>query len=179
MTEHRRAFIAGGTYFFTVNLADRRQSLLTEHIGSYEPPFVTRAGAILSSLRPWWCFPIIYTHFGHCRMVMRTFPSAGDCSRPPFHAVCLRMKPSHKADCAKASAAFGSDAIGSTRYGTRMISIATSTTSTSIRSSTGMPRGLAIGRIRHFEWRALAFTRAAGPPIQASRWAILASDKRY
>jgi len=32
MTNYRRSDIAGATYFFTVNLADRSQSLLTEHI---------------------------------------------------------------------------------------------------------------------------------------------------
>ena len=33
MTDHRRNFILGGTFFFTVNLEDRRRSLLTDHIG--------------------------------------------------------------------------------------------------------------------------------------------------
>lgn len=33
MPNYRRIFVAGGDYFFTVNLLDRRQSLLTEHIG--------------------------------------------------------------------------------------------------------------------------------------------------
>jgi putative transposase len=32
MTAYRRNRVAGGTYFFTVNLADRRQSLLTDNI---------------------------------------------------------------------------------------------------------------------------------------------------
>ena len=32
MTEYRRNFIAGGSFFFTVNLAERRLSLLTSHI---------------------------------------------------------------------------------------------------------------------------------------------------
>jgi hypothetical protein len=32
MTNYRRNFLAGGTFFFTVNLADRRLRLLTEHI---------------------------------------------------------------------------------------------------------------------------------------------------
>jgi putative transposase len=39
MTNYRRAFIAGGTYFFTVNLADRRSALLTEHIASLRAAF--------------------------------------------------------------------------------------------------------------------------------------------
>src|SRR5262245_22098877 len=32
MTNYRRNFIPRGSYFFTVNLADRRQQLLTQHI---------------------------------------------------------------------------------------------------------------------------------------------------
>ena len=32
MTDYRRNFIAGGSFFFTVNLAERRLRLLTEHI---------------------------------------------------------------------------------------------------------------------------------------------------
>ena len=33
MTEYRRNFVPGGSYFFTVNLDDRRERLLTDHIG--------------------------------------------------------------------------------------------------------------------------------------------------
>jgi putative transposase len=33
MTNYRRNFVPGASYFFTVNLADRRAHLLTEHIG--------------------------------------------------------------------------------------------------------------------------------------------------
>src|SRR5690625_7238120 len=32
MTNYRRAFLPDGSFFFTVNLADRRRSLLTDHI---------------------------------------------------------------------------------------------------------------------------------------------------
>src|SRR5437867_1156589 len=32
MTNYRRNFVLGGSYFFTVNLAERRLGLLTEHI---------------------------------------------------------------------------------------------------------------------------------------------------
>ena len=32
MTQYRRNFVPGGSFFFTVNLADRRLCLLTEHI---------------------------------------------------------------------------------------------------------------------------------------------------
>ncbi|EIC29495.1 MULTISPECIES: REP-associated tyrosine transposase [Methylomicrobium] len=33
MSNYRRNFVAGGCYFFTVNLLDRKQTLLTDHIG--------------------------------------------------------------------------------------------------------------------------------------------------
>ena len=39
MTNYRRNFISGGCYFFTVNLADRRQRLLTDHIASLRHAF--------------------------------------------------------------------------------------------------------------------------------------------
>lgn len=32
MTRYRRAFVPGATYFFTVNLAERRTTLLVGHI---------------------------------------------------------------------------------------------------------------------------------------------------
>ena len=32
MSNYRRAFIPGATYFFTVNLADRRKTVLFDHI---------------------------------------------------------------------------------------------------------------------------------------------------
>jgi putative transposase len=39
MTNYRRASIAGGTYFFTVNLADRRRTLLTDSIRALRTAF--------------------------------------------------------------------------------------------------------------------------------------------
>ena len=39
MTNYRRSRVAGATYFFTVNLAQRSQSLLTEHIASLRAAF--------------------------------------------------------------------------------------------------------------------------------------------
>ena len=41
MTGYRRNFIAGGSFFFTVNLADRRLQLLTEHIEELRDAFRT------------------------------------------------------------------------------------------------------------------------------------------
>ena len=39
MTNYRRNFVPGGSYFFTVNLADRRLRLLTEHIALLRTAF--------------------------------------------------------------------------------------------------------------------------------------------
>ncbi|MBR1250505.1 transposase [Bradyrhizobium sp. AUGA SZCCT0169] len=39
MTGYRRNFVAGGCFFFTVNLADRRLRLLTEHIDELRMAF--------------------------------------------------------------------------------------------------------------------------------------------
>ena len=39
MTAYRRNLVAGGKYFFTLNLADRRLSLLTDNIGLLRAAF--------------------------------------------------------------------------------------------------------------------------------------------
>jgi putative transposase len=39
MTNYRRHFVSGGSYFFTVNLAERRLRLLTEHIDTLRAAF--------------------------------------------------------------------------------------------------------------------------------------------
>jgi putative transposase len=39
MTEYRRNFVKGGSYFFTVALADRSQSLLVDHINALRDAF--------------------------------------------------------------------------------------------------------------------------------------------
>ncbi len=39
MSNYRRAWVPGGTYFFTVNLLDRRQRLLTEHADALRDAF--------------------------------------------------------------------------------------------------------------------------------------------
>jgi putative transposase len=39
MTSYRRNFVPGGSFFFTVNLLDRRSRLLTEHAGALRSAF--------------------------------------------------------------------------------------------------------------------------------------------
>src|ERR1700750_1285790 len=51
MTAYRRNLVAGEAYFFTLNLADRRSSLLNGNIGLLRAAFLTRGIAIPSSCR--------------------------------------------------------------------------------------------------------------------------------
>jgi putative transposase len=39
MVRYRRNFVAGGTFFFTVTLADRRSRMLTEHVAHLRSAF--------------------------------------------------------------------------------------------------------------------------------------------
>ncbi len=67
MANCRRNFLAGGTYFFTVNLADRRRSLLIEHVALLRAafrsvrtrhPFTIEAAVILPEhLHTIWTLP--------------------------------------------------------------------------------------------------------------------------
>ncbi len=67
MTDYRRNFIAGGCFFFTVNLADRRLRLLTEYIDELRAafretrrshPFTTEAMIVLPDhLHAVWTLP--------------------------------------------------------------------------------------------------------------------------
>ena len=58
MTDYRRNFVTGGSFFFTVNLAKRRLSLLTQHVDELRDafretrrhhPFTTRIMAEISA----------------------------------------------------------------------------------------------------------------------------------
>ena len=67
MTAYRRNFIPGGCFFFTVNLADRRLRLLTEHVDALRSafrethqrhPFTTDAVVVLPDhLHAVWTLP--------------------------------------------------------------------------------------------------------------------------
>ena len=67
MTAYRRNFIPGGCFFFTVNLADRRLRLLTEHVEALRSafretrqrhPFATDAVVVLPDhLHAVWTLP--------------------------------------------------------------------------------------------------------------------------
>ncbi|WP_313224143.1 hypothetical protein [Pseudoxanthomonas mexicana] len=86
MTDYRRTLIPGATYFFTVNLANRRRTRLVDHIDLLREAFRytrQRHSFIIDAMvvLPTTCMPS-----GRCRRTMRTSRSAGDSSRPGFLA---------------------------------------------------------------------------------------------
>jgi REP element-mobilizing transposase RayT len=63
MVNYRRNFVPGGTYFFTVTLADRSSKILTDRIDLLRNALRALAeNAHLSSMRLWFS-PIICTQF--------------------------------------------------------------------------------------------------------------------
>ena len=135
MTGYRRNFIAGGSFFFTVNLAERRLQLLTEHVDELRSafrkvrqrhPFTIDAMIVLPDhLHAVWTLPegdadfakrwqLIKSAFSHAFLPANRYPKVA-----PLEA----------------NVASGSGAIGSIRSATRGISRATSITSISIRSN--------------------------------------------
>jgi len=84
MTNYRRNFVPGGSFFFTVNLADRRLSLATDHIDALRAafretrqrhPFATDAMVVLPDhLHVVWTLPECDADFGRrWRLIKSTF----------------------------------------------------------------------------------------------------------
>ena len=57
MSNYRRAWVPGGTYFFTVNLLERRRCLLTEWIGALGDAFRTAHSVRPFSMPAWVVLP--------------------------------------------------------------------------------------------------------------------------
>ena len=87
MVQYRRNFVAGGTYFFTLTLADRRHTLLTDHIDLLRDamrrvygmhPWTTDAIAVLPEHLHWLCtLPENDVNYSHrIRMVKTLFTHA-------------------------------------------------------------------------------------------------------
>ena len=74
MTNYRRNFVPGGSFFFTVNLAERRFRLLTEHIALLRAafryartrhPFAINAIVVLPDhLHAIWTLPALAARLG-------------------------------------------------------------------------------------------------------------------
>jgi putative transposase len=84
MTSYRRNFALGGSYFFTLNLADRRRSLLTDNISALRNafrivrdrhPFTIEAIVILPDhLHAIWTLPPDDNNFSsRWRLIKSTF----------------------------------------------------------------------------------------------------------
>jgi putative transposase len=77
MTGYRRNFIAGGSFFFTVNLAQRRLRLLTDHIAELRAAFDETRRRHPFTVDAMVVLPITSTHCGRCRKAMPISRRAG------------------------------------------------------------------------------------------------------
>lgn len=57
MPHYRRCWVPGGTYFFTVNLLERRRRLLVEHIGALRHAFKSAHAARRFDMPAWVILP--------------------------------------------------------------------------------------------------------------------------
>jgi putative transposase len=75
--QYRRVHVAGGTYFFTVNLADRSADTLVRHIDDLRDVLYKVKAAHPFSLIAMVVLPELYTPFGVYPMVIRITPCDG------------------------------------------------------------------------------------------------------
>jgi putative transposase len=120
MTDYRRAYIPGATWFFMVNLAERKGNrLLTDKIASLRSAFAYTQGRRPSCLT-------IYIAFGPCLPAMPIFPPAGICAKGISPALSPKASASRAAAKNGASVAYGNDGFGNTLSGTKPTLIAIS-----------------------------------------------------
>ena len=121
MSRYRRAIAPGGTFFFTVNLSNRRSGLLTDHIDllraaygkvAQELPFHTVAVCVLPDhLHAVWTLP----------------PADGDFSvrwqriKAHFSQPLPAQAGRSDSKCVNGKKAFGSGAFGNTKSATMLI----------------------------------------------------------
>jgi putative transposase len=81
MSNYRRHYVPGGTWFFTVNLQNRQSDLLTRHIDSLRSATSTVKRAKPFTINAW----VILPEHMHCIWTYRTgtviFPPAGGISK--------------------------------------------------------------------------------------------------
>jgi putative transposase len=134
MANYRRNFLAGGSYFVTVNMADRRLTLFNDHIDLLRAafrqvrarqPFTIEAAVILPD------------HLHAIRTLSEQDADSALRWRPIKKRLLTRSNARrahlHQAVPAKASAGFGNGDIGSIRCMPKTISAGISTIFTSIR----------------------------------------------
>jgi putative transposase len=64
MPNYRRAFMPGGCWFFTVNLLDRRRTLLVDHIEALREATRVAQTRHPFTIDAWWCCPTTSTRCG-------------------------------------------------------------------------------------------------------------------
>jgi putative transposase len=135
MTAYRRDRTPGATWFFTLNLADRRTQLLTAHIDLLRASF-----AHVMQRHPWQIDAIVVLP-DHLHALCALPPDDADFAtrwrliKTGSPARCRLASTSPIAGSTKANAAYGNGAIGNTASATKATSFATSTASTTIRAS--------------------------------------------
>ena len=131
MPDYRRLRIPGATYFFTVNLLDRRSDLLVAHIAELREA--------VRAVRAKWPFHIdawvVLPEHMHCLWTMpeddSDFPRRWQEIKISFAKSLPRLSLARRAWSAEESAGFGNAATGSTPFEMTEIWSATSITSTS------------------------------------------------
>jgi REP element-mobilizing transposase RayT len=150
MTSYRRNFVPGGSFFFTVNLADRKPALLTEHIEGLREafretrrrhPFTIDAIVVLPDhIHTVWTMPEFDADFAtRWRLIKSTF-SRG----------LARGEPVRQAGPQSENEVSGSGAIGNTPSVTKAISRGTLTIFTSTLLSMAWSIACTNGRHRRF-----------------------------
>jgi putative transposase len=132
MTDYRRNFIPGGTFFFTVNLQDRQLSLLTEYVAELRAavretrmryPFTIDAMVVLPDhLHTVWTLPEGETNFS---LLWRQIKSNFSRNLPFGERISSSR-------AAKGERGIWQRATGNTQFATRTTSLDTSIMSTSI-----------------------------------------------
>jgi hypothetical protein len=84
MPDYRRNGVPGGTYFFTVNLLDRRSDLLVKQIDILRDAVRRRALGRPSTSTPGSSFPITCIVYGPCLRATPISPRGGAQSKSPL-----------------------------------------------------------------------------------------------
>lgn len=77
MSQYLRVWVPGGTYFFTVNLLERRRTLLVDHIDILRAAFRVVHAARPFHLMAYVICRIICIACGDCQRATPTTPPAG------------------------------------------------------------------------------------------------------
>lgn len=150
MSRYRRSHTPGATFFFTVTLADRKVSTLTEHVGQLREaygavarsrPFETMAICVLPNhLHALWQLP----------QDDADFSTRWSCIKSAFSRALPESTNRSASKRAKREKGIWQRRFWGTRFVTSVIYGGTSTTSITTRSSMAWSVALPIGRIPVF-----------------------------